>query len=261
VILCPRSALLFPYTTLFRSVFGALLVDAADRVLGLRLGGVAVVSVGEDRVPVAVPAAGGGAVCEPCGVADGGGELLTGPRVFARGDVDGGDPADGLLGAGEDGGGGGGDLVGHGVSVLGGWGRSGGEAEGDGGVDQFVGDGLPGGVDVLGGDGVVADVAAGRAGGAGAAGAGGLVDLAVGAGGVVGAGAGGGDDAGVLDELGGVGDLVGLVAGGGLAGGGADLGVAAGAVAGAQCAGAGERAAAAGAAGGGFGGVVHGPPP
>src|SRR5690606_38531692 len=84
-------------------VFGALLVDAADRVLGLRLGGVAVVSVGEDRVPVAVPAAGGGAVCEPGGVADGGGELLTGPRVFARGDVDGRDVADGLLGAGEDG--------------------------------------------------------------------------------------------------------------------------------------------------------------
>src|SRR5690606_24641761 len=84
-------------------------------------GVVAVVSVGEDRVPVAVPAAGGGAVCEPRGVADGRGELLTGPRVFARGDGDGRDVADGLLGAGEDGGGGGGGLVGHGVCVSGGW--------------------------------------------------------------------------------------------------------------------------------------------
>src|SRR5690606_28552928 len=39
-------------------------------------------------------------------------------------DVDGGDPADGLLGAGADGGGGGGDLVGHGASVLGGGGEA-----------------------------------------------------------------------------------------------------------------------------------------
>src|SRR5690606_39398240 len=92
----------------------------SDRVLGLRLGVVPVVSVGEDRAAGGVPAAGGGAVCEPGGVADGGGELLTGPRVFARGDVDGRDVADGLLGAGEDGGGVGGDLVGHGVSVSGG---------------------------------------------------------------------------------------------------------------------------------------------
>src|SRR5690606_26744108 len=100
-----------------------------------------------------------------------------------------------------------------------------------------------------------------EAGGAGAAGDRGLVDLvALGADGVVDAGAGGGDDAAVLQQLRRLGDLVGLVAGGGLAGGGADHRVAAGAVAGAQCAGAGERAAAAGAAGGGLG-VVHGPPP
>src|SRR5690606_35546672 len=146
------------------------------------------------------------------------------------------------------------------ASFVFGWGL-GGEAERDRGADQLVGGRPVGGLADLDGDAVVAGVAADDAGLAGAAGAGGLVDLAVGADGVVDAGAGGGDDAAVLDELGGFGDLVGLVAGGGLAGGGADLGVAAGAVAGAQCAGAGERAAAAGAAGGGFGGVVHGPPP
>src|SRR5690606_2895685 len=146
------------------------------------------------------------------------------------------------------------------ASFVFGWGL-GGEAEGDGGADQFVGDGLPGGLDDLDGDAVVADVAAVDAGLAGAAGAGGLVDLAVGADGVVDAGAGGGDDAAVLQQLRRLGDLVRLVLGSDLAGGGADHRVAAGAVAGAQCAGAGERAAAAGAAGGGLGGVVHGPPP
>src|SRR5690606_15049674 len=145
------------------------------------------------------------------------------------------------------------------ASFVFGWGL-GGEAERDRGADQLVGGRLVGGLDDLDGDAVVAGVAAVDAGLAGAAGAGGLVDLALGADGVVDAGAGGGDDAAVLDELGGFGDLVGLVLGSDLAGGGADHRVAAGAVAGAQCAGAGERAAAAGAAGGGLG-VVHGPPP
>src|SRR5690606_38713204 len=125
---------------------------------------------------------------------------------------------------------------------------------------QLVGGRLVGGLDDLDGDAVVADVAAGQAGGAGAAGAGGLVDLAVGADGVVDAGAGGGNDTAVLQQLRRLGDPVGLVLGSDLAGGGADHRVAAGAVAGAQCAGAGERAAPAGAAGGGLG-VVHGPPP
>src|SRR5690606_2741109 len=145
------------------------------------------------------------------------------------------------------------------ASFVFGWGL-GGEAERDRGADQLVGDGLPGGLDDLDGDAVVADVAAGQAGGAGAAGAGGLVDLAVGADGVVDAGAGGGDDTTVLDELDGFGDLVGLRLGSARAGGGADHRVAAGGVAGAQCAGRAQRAVAAGAAGGGLGGVVHGPP-
>src|SRR5690606_26253459 len=163
-----------------------------------------------------------------------------------------------------------------------GWGL-GGEAERDRGADQLVGGRLVGGLDDLDGDAVVAGVAAVDAGLAGAAGAGGLVDLALGADGVVDAGAGGGDDAAVLQQLRRLGDLAlgadavvgagaggaddaavceqlrrlgGLlrrVLGGGLAVVGAGRRVSAGAVAGARCAGAVDRAAAPCAAGGRLG--------